>query len=82
MPRSCWPARGPATRPTTCSRRLDSNREIGVALGILMSRHLITQAQAFDLLRMASQHTHRKLREIATEVAETGMLDYPPNGSA
>jgi hypothetical protein len=27
---------------------------------------------------MASQHTHRKLHEIATEVTETGMLDYPP----
>ena len=57
---------------------LESNRDIGVALGILMSRHLITKDQAFDLLRMASQHTHRKLHEIATEVTETGMLDYPP----
>ncbi len=57
---------------------LQSNREIGIAIGILMSRHRITQQQSFDLLRMASQHTHRKLRDIATDVAETGMLDYPP----
>jgi transcriptional regulator with GAF, ATPase, and Fis domain len=57
---------------------LKSNREIGIALGILMSRHRITQEQAFDLLRMASQHTHRKLRELAVEVGEIGMLDYPP----
>ncbi len=54
-----------------------SNREIGMAMGVLMSRHALTQSQAFDLLRMASQHTHRKLREIAGDVVETGMLDFP-----
>jgi AmiR/NasT family two-component response regulator len=42
-----------------------------------MSRHQLTQSQAFDLLRMASQHTHRKLRDIASDVVETGMLDFP-----
>jgi len=57
---------------------MQSSREIGVAVGILMSRHRITKEQAFDLLRIASQHTHRKLRELALEVGETGMLDYPP----
>src|SRR6185437_2092890 len=57
---------------------LQSSREIGVAVGILMSRHRVTKEQAFDLLRVASQHTHRKLRELALEVGETGMLDYPP----
>ena len=56
---------------------LQSNREVGVALGILMSRHRITREQAFDLLRLASQHSHRKLHELALEVGETGMLDYP-----
>ncbi len=55
----------------------ESNREIGMAMGVLMSRHRLTQSQAFDMLRMASQHTHRKLREIATDVVETGMLDFP-----
>jgi ANTAR domain/GAF domain len=55
----------------------ESNREIGMAMGVLMSRHQLTQSQAFDLLRMASQHTHRKLREIASDVVETGMLDFP-----
>lgn len=56
---------------------LQSNREIGVALGILMSRHRITRPQAFDLLRLASQHSHRKLHDLALEVGEIGMLDYP-----
>lgn len=55
----------------------ESNREIGMAMGVLMSRHRLTQSQAFDMLRMASQHTHRKLREVATDVVETGMLDFP-----
>jgi len=55
----------------------ESNREIGMAMGVLMSRHRLTQSQAFDLLRMASQHSHRKLREIAADVVETGMLDFP-----
>jgi len=54
-----------------------SNREIGMAMGVLMSRHGLTQTQSFDLLRMASQHTHRKLRDIAADVVETGMLDFP-----
>lgn len=58
-------------------RAQESNREIGMAMGVLMSRHALTQSQAFDLLRIASQHTHRKLRDIAADVVETGMLDFP-----
>jgi hypothetical protein len=58
-------------------RALASNRNIGVAIGILMARHLVTQPEAFDLLRVASQHTHRKLADIAFDVIDTGMLEYP-----
>jgi GAF domain-containing protein len=53
---------------------LESNRDIGVAMGILMGTKLMTKQQAFDALRIASQHSHRKLREIAVEVSETGQL--------
>ncbi|MDQ1736855.1 MAG: hypothetical protein QOH56_3106 [Pseudonocardiales bacterium] len=56
---------------------LNSNRTIGIAIGILMNQHLITQCQAFDTLRLASQHSHRKLIDIATEVVETGELNLP-----
>lgn len=56
---------------------LAASREIGIAIGVLMTRHLVTQQQAFDLLRMASQRSHRKLRHIATQVAETGDLNFP-----
>ncbi len=59
------------------ARALTSNREIGVAMGVLMSQHKISRDQAFDLLRITSQHTHRKLSDIAVEVADTGMLELP-----
>jgi GAF domain-containing protein len=58
-------------------RALSSNRDIGMAMGILMARHLLTKEQAFDLLRVASQHTHRKLAQIALDVIDTGSLDFP-----
>ncbi|MGX7677783.1 GAF and ANTAR domain-containing protein [Jatrophihabitans sp. DSM 45814] len=59
-------------------RALQSNRGIGVAMGVLMSQYKLTQAQAFDLLRMASQNTHRKLVDVAMDVAESGELKLPP----
>ena len=51
---------------------LESNREIGVAVGILMARHRLTRDQAFDVLRHASQNSGRKLADVAAVVAETG----------
>jgi hypothetical protein len=51
-----------------------SNREIGMAIGVLMTSHRITDQQAFDLLRTASQHDHRKLHDIAADVVLTGQL--------
>jgi hypothetical protein len=58
-------------------RALNSNREIGAAMGILMARHTLTSDQAFDLLRRASQRAHRKIVAIAAEVIETGVLELP-----
>lgn len=58
---------------------LQSSREIGMALGILMAHRKVTHEGAFDLLRSASQNLHRKLRDVAIEVMETGTLpDLPP----
>ena len=53
---------------------LASNRRIGTAIGILMAHQRITDAAAFELLREASQRTHRKLRDIAEDVVLTGTL--------
>ena len=51
---------------------LETNRRISVAIGIIMTRALVTEDEAFDLLRRASQRSHRKLREIAEQVVSTG----------
>jgi len=59
-------------------RALQSNRGIGVAMGVLMNQYKIPQNEAFDLLRMASQHGHRKLVDVAVDVTETGILELPP----
>lgn len=59
-------------------RALESNREIGVAMGILMAQGRYTQAQAFEQLVQASQHLNRRLRDIAAEVTTTGQLPAQP----
>jgi hypothetical protein len=53
---------------------LQTNREIGAAIGVLMAHHKVTQDDAFALLRTASQSLHRKLRDVASEVVATGTL--------
>jgi ANTAR domain/GAF domain len=52
---------------------------IGQAQGILIERERITPDQAFDLLRRASQHLNRKLREVAQDLVETG--EWPQTDS-
>ncbi|WP_392544443.1 GAF and ANTAR domain-containing protein [Oryzobacter telluris] len=65
------------TNADQLSKALDSNREIGVGVGVLMASHSLTREQAFQVLRTASQNTNRKLRDIAIEVGDTGL---PPSG--
>lgn len=60
---------------------LVNSRRIGMAMGVLMATHKITQDQAFTLLRIVSQNTNRKLADIATDVLDTGVLDLPPQPS-
>ena len=68
----------PARQPrTTSSAPSTSNREIGVAVGILMANHQLTDEQAFDLLSRVSQRTNRKLRLVALEVARVGAIELP-----
>jgi hypothetical protein len=51
---------------------------IGQAKGILMERHRLDAAQAFEVLRIASTRLNRKLRDLADEVAFTGVLPGTP----
>lgn len=53
---------------------LASSRRIGAAMGVLMASLRLTEDQAFDALRTVSQHSHRKLRDVAEEVLLTGQL--------
>jgi hypothetical protein len=66
------------TRAANLEEALATNREIGQAIGILMATDHLTAEQAFERLRTASQHSHRKLRDIAADVAETGVLTVTP----
>lgn len=56
---------------------LQTNRDIGTAIGVLMAQHRLTRDQAHELLRVASQDSNRKLADIAAEVVETGQLPMP-----
>jgi len=51
---------------------LEMRSIIGQAQGILMERERITADQAFDVLRRASQHLNRKLRDVAQQLVDTG----------
>jgi hypothetical protein len=53
---------------------LDTNRDIGAAIGILMANRHLTKDAAFNVLRIASQDTNRKLSDLAAEVIKTGEL--------
>jgi PAS domain S-box-containing protein len=66
-------------RADQLSEALQSNRDIGAAIGILMAQHRVTKEQAFDLLRRASQEKHLKLHNIALDVLDTGVLEFSPS---
>jgi GAF domain-containing protein len=53
---------------TQLQQAVASNRVIGTAIGMLMQARRISEAEAFDLLRVASQHSNRKLRDIAADL--------------
>ena len=55
-------------------RAMASRAVIEQAKGILMERYKVTAEQAFTLLTHASQRSNVKLREIAEELASTGVL--------
>jgi hypothetical protein len=57
---------------------LDTGRDIATAIGILMASHMLSREAAFDMLRIVSQTGHRKLRELARDVVDTGQLELPP----
>jgi len=67
-------AEASANRAQSMRAGLESNRVIGVALGILMERHQLTADEAFATLRRASSYQNRKLALIAEDLVRTGRL--------
>jgi hypothetical protein len=51
---------------------------IGQAKGILIERFKISGDQAFQVLTRVSQHSNRKLRDIAAELVERGTVPQLP----
>jgi AmiR/NasT family two-component response regulator len=49
-------------------------RRIGVAVGILMNAHGVSEAKAFAALRRVSQDSNVKVRDLAVRVIEAGHL--------
>lgn len=67
-----WPTRyawRAQSCPTTASRTpLESRDVIGQAKSMLTARQAITADEALDILRRVSQHSGRRIREIASDV--------------
>ncbi|WP_285761778.1 GAF and ANTAR domain-containing protein [Nocardiopsis ansamitocini] len=59
-------------REATLQEGYATRQEIGEAVGILMERHRLTSAAAFELLKKASMNTNTKLREIARRITRSG----------
>lgn len=62
-----------AKREVQLREAVEGHRIIGQATGILMERHRLTAAVAFERLRSASQNRNIKLRQIAERMIETGL---------
>jgi hypothetical protein len=60
---------------------LASSRKIGAAIGIVMANRRITDEQAFEVLRRASQLANRKIRVLADDIVRTGDVSELPGAS-
>ncbi len=70
----CAVALATAERDDALQRALRSSRSIGVAVGVLMARHGLTEDQAFDRLSRYSQDHNVAVRVLAEQVGRTGAL--------
>ena len=65
-----------AEQITTLHVALDHARDIGAAVGIIMDRLHLSQADAFGRLRKVSQDRNRKLSQLAADIVSTGELPF------
>ena len=66
----------------TLREGLQSNREIGKAVGLLMAAHHISGQQAFELLRSTSQELNMKLTQVASQVIQGQESQFGPGADA
>ncbi|MEW1955636.1 GAF and ANTAR domain-containing protein [Terrabacter sp. NPDC080008] len=66
----------------TLRQGLQSNREIGKAVGLLMAAHHISGEEAFELLRTTSQELNMKLAKLASQIVEGQESQFAPSGEA
>ena len=57
---------------------LRSSREIGAAIGIVMAYRKVSESDAFEIMRRASNHTNRRVRALADEIVRTGDVSELP----
>ena len=67
-----------ARRQESLEQKAQSRDVIGRAKGILMARSGVTDEQAFEMLRTASQRMNVKLRDVAQRIAEQTPPPAPP----
>lgn len=67
-----------ARREESLEQKAQSRDVIGRAKGILMARSGVTDEQAFEMLKKASQRMNVKLRDVAHRVAEQAPAPAPP----
>jgi hypothetical protein len=61
---------GSQHKADSLAKGLDSNREIGKAVGLMMAFHKVSDDAAFQILRKASQDMNIKLTEVARQVVD------------
>jgi AmiR/NasT family two-component response regulator len=61
---------------------LESNRRIGMAIGILVARRGLTEQKALDLLKVASQRLNRRVRDLAEEIIHVGDISSSPQSAS
>jgi hypothetical protein len=64
-------------RAFNLEKALVNSRRIGMAVGVLMSARKLTDVQAFDLMRIVSQNSNRRIPVVAEEIIATGTVDLP-----
>lgn len=64
------------------TQALKSSRTIGAAIGIIMANRGLTEAEAFRALVTFSQHTNRKVRDLAQDIVSTGDVAGLPTPAA